>query len=91
MAVDRLGFPVPFCPGKARWSEEMAEVFNQCLILVETGASPNRGGMSEQSAILNEVLPVFLVRWRERLYQRLWSDVSAYTKSVLQAVLGKKK
>jgi hypothetical protein len=91
IAVDQYGLRLPFCPGKARWSEEMGELFNACLVLTETGLGPTSGGLSDQSDMLNEVLPTFLTRWRDRTYQRVWADVRDWTKTVLESVFGKKK
>jgi len=58
---------------------------------METGHFPDSGPMSEQSEVFADVFPIFLDRWRERVYRRVWHDVQSYTKNILEAIFGKKK
>jgi hypothetical protein len=85
ITVDKAGVPVPFCPGKAKWSENTLELFQQCLVIAETGIAPESGGLADQSDMLNEVLATFLIRWRERIYHRFWVDIYACVNSILSS------
>lgn len=89
--MDNYGLEYSFCPGKATWYEEIAELFGQCRVALETGIMPSRGSFQDQSAMFVEVFPEFVQRWKERSYNRVWQDTREFTQAVLEAVFGKSK
>jgi hypothetical protein len=89
--VDDFSLSYSFCPGKATWYEDIAEVFDQCRIALETGILPSKGSLNDQSEMFCEAFPIFLARWKERQYNRIWTDVRDYTKQVLEALFPKGK
>ncbi len=89
--IDNYSLEYGFCPGKATWYEEAAELFEQCRVALETGIMPSSGSLSDQDALFYEVFPFFVMRWRERAYHRVWADVREFTKEVLEGIFGKKK
>jgi hypothetical protein len=89
--VDARGLEFPFCPGKATWAEDTLALFEQCRIALETGIMPKEGSLEDQPAEFVDAFPLFVQRWRDRNYGRIWSDVQEFTSKVLEAVLGKKK
>lgn len=52
---------------------------------------PKGGNFEDQDEVFFEALPLFINRWRERNYQRVWDDVGDFTQKVLKAVFGDKK
>lgn len=90
VSVDEVGVKLSFCPGKATWYPEMGRLFRDCRVALETGILPREGTLEDQDASFSEVFPIFIERWRERTYHRIWGDVKTFTTSVLEAVLGKK-
>ena len=89
-AIGQGSLSYPFCPGKATWNPELPAVLEQCRVALEAGILPEEGNFSAQSALFVEVFPTFVERWRERTYQKIWGDVRAFSKAVLEAVFGKK-
>ena len=89
--MDDYGLEYYFCPGKATWYDEIAELFGQCRMALETGIMPNKGSFQDQSAMFVEVFPEFVQRWKERSYNKVWHDTREFTKAVLEAVFGKSK
>ena len=79
-----------FCPGKATWFPEIAELFHHCRIAYETGILPDTGALLDQDEMFNEVFPFFVERWKEKSYGRVWGDVRKYTEKILTAIFGKK-
>lgn len=47
--------------------------------------------MEDQPQAFVDAFPTFLARWKARTYDAVWQDVRDFTKTVLEAVLGKKK
>lgn len=90
-SVDKKGLDFHFCPGKATWAEDTIELFEQCRIALETGIMPKEGSLEDQDSPFVEAFPLFVQRWRDRTYKRIWADVESFTEKVLEAVLGKKK
>lgn len=88
--IDDNSLQYSFCPGKATWYEEIAELFEQCRVALETGILPNSGSLDEQDELFVEVFPYFVQRWKERQYYRLWSDVRTYVGGLIEGLLGKK-
>ena len=88
--VDDFGLAFSFCPGKATWYPEIAELFLQCRVTLETGILPEGGSFAEQSESFVEVFPDFVLRWKERTYNRIWQDTRDFTKSVLESIFGNK-
>ena len=86
MDVGRGSWEYSFCPGKATWYVEVAELFEQCRVAMVTGIMPRGPRMDDQDALFAEAFPVFIERWTERNYQRVWADVGEFTNSVLKAV-----
>lgn len=90
MSVTKNGTRYTFCPGKATWDVEIAQIFQDCVVAQHTGILPGRGPLEEQSAIFCEVFPYFLELWGRLRYREVWSDVREYVEAVLKQVLGKK-
>lgn len=88
--MDSQGLLFDFCPGKATWYAEIAEVFQQCRIAMETGILPKDGSLEDQDALFVECFTDFVFRWKDRQYQRIWGDVHVFTKNVLESIFGKK-
>lgn len=86
MPVSKGGQKYSFCPGKSTWYEHIAELYDQCLVACETGILPKEGGISDQDEQFAGVFPFFIERWRDKRYQRVWSDVSEFTNDVLKTV-----
>lgn len=84
--VDQFSLKYMFCPGKATWYPEIAEVFSECMIALETGFLVQPGGIADQSDLFAEVFPVFAERWMYRKYWRVWADVLEFTPKVLEQI-----
>jgi len=79
-----------FCPAKATWYPEIVELFTQCRIAMETGIMPQKGSFEEQPELFVEVFPDFVVRWKDRQYTRIWTDVAKFVSDVLEKIFSKK-
>lgn len=90
MGVDRDSVKYTFCPGKATWYEEIAILFQQCRIALETGILPKKGSLEDQDELFTEVLYTFVERWRSRQYRLVWKDVTEMGEAVFKAFSGKK-
>lgn len=88
--VDAEGPKYNFCPGKATWYEEIAILFEQCRVALETGILPKAGALEDQDELFNEVFYTFVERWRTRQYRLLWKDISEMAEAILKAFSGKK-
>lgn len=86
--VDDYSRKYLFCPAKATWFPDIAELFEQCRIAVETGFLPGPGSLEDQHEMFVVVFPTFVERWKSRAYHRTWRDVYEFTPKVLDA-LGK--
>lgn len=82
---------LPFCPAKATWYPEIAELFNECRVTLETGILPKEGAFLNQSDLFHEVFPYFVERWKEKTYQRMWDDIQDFTLTVVKGIFGGKK
>lgn len=51
---------------------------------------PRGQSFDEQDEFFAAALPIFVDRWRERSYQRVWGDVGEYVAALAGALLGKK-
>ncbi len=91
MSVDAAGLKYGFCPGKATWYVDIYNLYYQCRIALETGILPHEGSLQDQDETFCEVFPLFVDRWKERTYGRVWEDTRQYVEAVLKAVLGTKK
>lgn len=80
-----------FCPGKATWYEEAAELFSQCRVALASGILPREGSLEDQSDAFAEVFPLFVGRWQEKTYAKVWGDVNDYVIPLLKKILGGKK
>lgn len=89
MSIGPGSWSYPFCPGKATWGQDTADLFDACRVALETGILPVGSNLEDQDAHFTAALPVFIDRWRERAYQRTWTDASEYL-SMLLASLFKK-
>jgi hypothetical protein len=89
--VDPSGQDYFFCPGKATWHDEIAELFQQCRVATETAILPKQGSLEDQDELFYECFPDFVVKWKDKTYHKIWSDVHAFTKVVLESIFGKKK
>jgi len=74
-----------FCPGKATWFDEIADVYEQCFVTMHTGLLPRAGALEDQDDTFVEVLPSFLERWKARHYGSVWSDVTSYVSALIKA------
>jgi hypothetical protein len=88
--VDRGSLAYTFCPGKATWYPWALLLVQDCLVAAETGILPREGSLQDQDALFVEVFPLFVRRWKERCYDRLWVDVRAFAKAILEAVFPKR-
>jgi hypothetical protein len=88
--VDECSLSYKFCPGKARWFEEIGVLFEQCRIALETGIMPREGSFEDQDELFCAVFHGFVHRWKERVYARIWRDVQEFTKKVLESIFSKK-
>lgn len=79
-----------FCPGKATWFEHAGKIYEDCRIALETGILPREGSLEDQDTDFTDVFPGFVTHWRDRQYERIWDDIRSFTRSTLEAVLGKK-
>ena len=79
-----------FCAGKATWYSEISVLFEQCLVTYETGLLPRKGSLADQDEMFTEVFPLFVMRYKDRQYGRIWSDVRETITQVLEAIFGKK-
>jgi len=86
MAVSKNGVKYTFCPGKSTWYEQTADIYDQCVVAAETGILPNEGGFVDQEALFAGVFPFFVEKYREKRYQRTWSDVSEFANDILKTV-----
>lgn len=84
--MDDYSTEIFFCPGKATWYPEIAELFERCRVALETGHLPKLGVLDDQDSTFVEVFPFFIERWRHRQYYRVWQDVAEFTPSVLMAI-----
>lgn len=57
---------------------------------METGILPKAGSFEDQDEIFTDCLPVFVQKWKDRQYNRIWLDVHEHTQKVLEAVFPKK-
>ena len=87
-----------FCPGKATWSEEIAALYTRCQLAAETGVMPEPGELGDQHWVFDDVFPMFLMKYNQMKYLRVWKDVYEFTPKVLEqigkmiaAMFGKKK
>lgn len=80
-----------FCPGKATWSEDIADLYRKCFIAYSTGILPSRGGLEDQDALFYETFEVFIRAWDSKKYNQVWGDVRDYVEAVLKSIFGKKK
>ena len=89
--IDAQSLKYSFCAGKATWFDDIAILFDQCRVTLETGILPKAGSIEDQSEMFADVLPTFIERWRDRNYSRVWTDVNKFTTSVLEALFSSKK
>lgn len=87
----KFGLKFDFCPGKATWYPEIAELFMHCAVAMETGVLPQAGAFEDQSDMFVEVFPEFIARWKELQYNRMWSDIRTFAQFVLKSIFGDKK
>jgi len=84
--VDSYSLKYTFCPGKATRHRWLLELYNQCVVATETGILPREGGLEHQDQYFCEVFPVFVQRYRHRMYCRTWEQVGEFTPRVLEAI-----
>jgi hypothetical protein len=85
-AIDDIGLKLNFCPGKATWYPEIAEVYMQCYVAYKTGILPQAGALDEQHALFCDVFPTFIERYDARRYHRVWRDVNEYAPKIIEAL-----
>jgi hypothetical protein len=88
--IESSGESYSFCPGKATWYPEISEVFEQCRVAMDTGIMPKQGSLEDQDEMFFECFPMFVTKWKDRTYQKIWADVQSFTKTVLEAIFPKK-
>lgn len=84
--MDKAANEYNFCPGKATWYLEFAELFEDCRVACETGILPKKGALDEQDALFVEVFATFVDRWKYRFYQQAWMDGASMAEAVLKAI-----
>lgn len=84
--VDRHGPRYSFCPGKATWYYDIARVFQECRVTLETGILPRDGGLKDQEDLFVHVFPTFVEHFRHRSYARVWDDVGEVIPKVLEVI-----
>ena len=84
------GLSYKFCPGKATWDPEIAELFEACRLTLETGIMPKGPLIDDQDAHFMAALPIFIDRWRERSYERVWGQVGEFAGHLLMSLFPKK-
>ena len=84
--MDDYSIEISFCPGKATWYPEIAELFEKCRLAYEVGILPRKGVLEDQDELFSEVFPFFVDRWVHRKYYKVWHDVAEFTPSVLTAI-----
>jgi len=82
---DKLSDEYRFCPGKATWYDEVAELFYNLRMAYETHILPKPGDLIDQDAEFWMLYPWFVSKWSDRSYARVWADVSEFTPKVLEA------
>jgi hypothetical protein len=87
----KADIPLNFCPAKATWYPEIAELFNQSRVALETGILPREGSFCDQDELFYEVFPFFVERWKEKTYGRMWEDIQDFTLTVVKGIFGGKK
>ena len=85
-SVDEFGTKVSFCPGKATWHNEVIDLFHECHVAYLTGILPRSGGLEHQDSKFSEVFPIFIEKWENRKYLKVWSDVNDFTAKVFEAI-----
>lgn len=61
-----------------------------CIVAYETGILPGPGAFDEQEEMFTEVFPFFVMHWKDKNYGRVWGDVQATIKVVLEGLFGTK-
>jgi hypothetical protein len=84
--VDKSGAQFTFCPGKAQWYPLADHIFRQCKDAYYTGYLPEPGAYLDQSELFCESYAVFCERFKEREYNRTWSDVGKFAPEVIKAL-----
>jgi hypothetical protein len=80
-----------FCPAMATWDEEALEVFADCVLAINTNILPEDGHFSSQKESFVKVYPQFVIHWKHRFYEKVWVDISEFTKMIFESLFGKKK
>ena len=75
-----------FCPAKATWYPDIAEVYTQCFVAYKTGILPKAGSFDYQDELFYEVFGTFVERYEFHRYQKIWQDVYEFTPKVLEAI-----
>lgn len=88
--IDDASLSYSYCPGKATWYPEIAELFEQCRVTLDAGILPKDGNYLDQDELFVEVFPFFVRRWKERNYDKIWSDVRDFVVPILEGFAGKK-
>ena len=83
--VDDKSLAYTFCPGKATWYPEIAQLYLSCRIAQATGIMPREGGLDRQSAAFPDALHQFIERWQERMYGRVWGDIGTFVGKVISS------
>lgn len=81
-----MGVPLTFCPGKATWYEDIAIVFEQCRVALESGILPKEGALEDQDELFCSVFYTFVERWRHRQYRLLWKDIGEFAEEIFKAI-----
>lgn len=74
--IDDFSLKYEFCPGKATWYEEIAQLFQQCRVALETGILPKAGALEDQDELFTDVFYTFVERWRSRQYTLMRKDTA---------------
>ena len=85
-SVDRYGVMLPFCPAKATWYPNIMQLFIECKAAYYTGYLPKPGDFWDQDQTFCEVYHVFVERFEDRKYARVWDKVNKIIPDVLKAL-----
>lgn len=88
MPVTPGGLEFTFCPGKATWYEEIAELFMLCKMSYYTGILPTPGAFEDQPELFVEVFPYFVSRYSELKYNYVRREITEFVGTVLKSFTG---
>lgn len=86
--IDPSSLKLTFCHGKATWYNEIADLFSDCLMSLETGVLPKPGSIEDQDEIFAENFSWFVNYFRLKENSAMWRGSYELAGNVLES-LGK--